>query len=228
LSSRPNDSATGQNDAHRLAVIEIDNSGSVGSALTLFEQAAATVAQRPAPPKAPTAEDMRVEAEAIRRQIAEATELADAAAMLRDAELEAVALRRRLQRTISAEKHRLDRERRRAEGGLYAGQSRADNRPTRVAVDVDAWEVLKGDAIRRRSSVGYLVAQLIADAVRHNKLPRIPADDHSVTPRFARLVRLDVENWTAFRSMALDARVTTTRMVGVLVEYEAHRLGGRR
>lgn len=164
----------------------------------------------------------------MRRQIREATEFADAAAVLRDAELEAAALRRRLQRTISAEKHRLDRERRRAEGGLYAGQPRADNRPTRVAVDAGAWEVLKGEAIRRRSSVGYLVARPIVDAVRLNKLPCVPADDRCVTQHFARLVRLDVETWTAFRLMAFDARVTTTRLVGVLVEREARRLGWRR
>ena len=228
LSSRANHSATSQEDAHRLAVIEIDNSGSVGSALTLFEQAAAKVAQRPAPSKALTAEEMRAEAEALRRQTREATELADAAAVLRDAELDAAALQRRLQRSIRAEKHRLDRERRRGEGGLYAGQPRADNRPTRVAVDAEAWETLKGEAIRRRTSVGYLVSRLVADAVRHSKLPRVPQDARGVTPRFARLVRLDVDTWTTFRSMAFDAHVTTTRMVGVLVEHEARRLGWRR
>ena len=209
-------------------VIAIDNSGSVGSALTLFERAAETVATRPETSQPLTAEEMRAEAEAIRRQTQEATELADAAAILRDAELDAAAMQRRLQRSISAEKHRLDRERRRAAGGLYAGQPRADNRPTRVAVDAEAWETLKGEAIRRRSTVGYLVGRLIADAVRHSKLPRIPADDRGLTPRFARLVRLDVDTWTTFRSMAFDAHVTTTRMVGVLVEHEAHRLGWRR
>ena len=227
LSSRPNHSATDQQDAHRLAVIAIDNGGSVGSALALFEQAAATVAQRPAPSKALTAEEMSVEAEAIRRQTQEATELADAATMLRDAELEAAALRRRLQRTISAEQRRLDREQRRAEGGLYANQPRADNRPTRLAVDAGAWEVLKGEAVRRRTSVGYLAGRLVADAVRYNSLPRVPADDRCVTQHFARLVRVDVETWTSFRSMAFDAHVTTTRMLGLVVEREARRIGWR-
>lgn len=171
---------------------------------------------------------MHAQAEEIRRQIGEAHALADAAAELRDAELEAAALRRRLQRTINAEKHRLDRERRRAEGGLYAGQSRADNRPTRVAVDAEAWEVLKGEAIRLRTSVGYLAGRLIADAVRHSKLPRVEHDERCVTQRFARLVRLDIDTWTTFRTMAFDAHVTTTRMVGVLVEHDARRLGWRR
>jgi hypothetical protein len=124
---------TNQQDAHRLAVIEIDNGGSVGSALTLFDQAAAKIAQRTAPARASSADEMRAEAATIRRQVREATELVDAATVLRDAELEAAALRRRLQRTIAAEERRLDRERRRAEGGLYAGQPRSDNRPTRLA-----------------------------------------------------------------------------------------------
>ena len=227
-SSRRSTSTTDHQDAHRLAVIGIDNGGSVGSALTLFEQAVAKVAQRPALSRSPSADEMRSEAAAVRRQVREATELADAASVLRDAELEAAALGRRLERTIRAEKRRLDRERRRAEGGLYAGQSRSDNRPTRLAVDSEAWEVLKGEAIRRRTSVGYLAGQLVIDAVRHNKLPRARDEGRCATQRFARLVLLDAETWTAFRSMAFDAHVTSTRMVGVLVETEARRLGWRR
>jgi hypothetical protein len=97
-------------------VTEIDN---IGNAL-LFELAAA-------------------EAAALRRQLGEAVELAASAAILRDAELKAAELRRRLHRSIEAEKRRLDRERWRAEGGLYVNQPRADNRPSRIAVDADAW-----------------------------------------------------------------------------------------
>ncbi len=213
---------------YRLAVIELDNGGSVGSALALFEQAAETVAQRTPVSPLVTPDAMRAEAAVVRRQIEEATALADAARALRDAELEAAALRRRLQRTIAAEERRLDRERRRAEGGLYAGQSRAENRPTRLAVDPGAWAVLKGEAIRRRMAVGYLAGRLVNDAVRHNKLPRVAEDDRCATQRFARLVLVEPEVWTAFRSMAFDARVTTTRMVGVVVENEARRLGWKR
>lgn len=205
-----------------------DHGGSVGSALTLFEQAAAQVVQHPAPPGGWSADDMRAEAAAIRREIEEATAIAGAAQQLRDAEVDAAALRRRLVRTIKAEQHRLDRERRRAEGGLYAGQPRADNRPTRVAVDAEAWEVLKGESIRRRTSVGYLVGRLVTHAVQHSALPHVSADDRCVTQRFVRLVRVDVDMWTAFRVMAFDAHATTTRMVGVLVEHEARRLGRRR
>jgi hypothetical protein len=228
LSSRPNHSATDQQDAHRLAVIEIDNGGSVGSALTLFEQAAAKVAQRAGPPKALNADELYAEAAEVRRRVGEATELAAAASTLRDAELKASEVRRRLQRTIEAERRRLDRERRRVEGGLYANQPRADNRPTRVAVDPDAWEVLKRESVRQQTSVGYLVGKLVADAVRHNKLPRVSDDDRCAARRFARMVLLDLETWTAFRAMAFDAHVTTTRMVGLLVENEALRLGWRR
>lgn len=170
---------------------------------------------------------MRAEAVALRRQLEEADELAAAAAILRDAELKAAEVRRRLQRTIETEKRRVHRERRRAEGGLYANQPRAENRPTRLAVDVRAWEVLKGEAVRRRTSVGYLASGLVADVVRDNTLPRVPADDRRGTQRFARLVRVDVETWTSFRSMAFDAHVTTTRMLGLVVEREARRLGWR-
>jgi hypothetical protein len=146
-------STTDQQDAHRLAVIEIDNGGSVGSALALFEEAAAKVAERTRPPSLLAPDAMRAEAALIRHEIEEAIILAEAATALRDAELEAAAIRRRLHRTIAAEGRRLDRERRRSKGGLYAGQPRAENRPTRLAVDPEAWEVLKGDAIRRRTSV---------------------------------------------------------------------------
>lgn len=226
-SSQLTASTTDHQDAHRLAVIEIDNGGSVGSALTLFEVAAAKVVHRPKPQKPLSPDEMRTQAAEVRREVSEAIELAEAAAILRDAEVKAAEVRRRLQRTIEAEKRRLDRERRRAQGGLYADQQRADNRPTRLAVDGGAWEVLKGEAVRRRTSVGYLAGQLVADVVRHNTLPRVPADDRCVTQRFARLVRVDVETWTSFRSMAFDAHVTTTRMLGLVVEREARRLGWR-
>lgn len=225
--SRQTASTIDEQDAYRLAVIEIDNGGSVGSALALFEQAAAKVAQRTVPLREPGPDEMRAEAATIRRQVREARELAGAAAVLREAELEAAALRRRLERTIAAEQRRLDRERRRSEGGLYAGQPRSDNRPTRLAVDAGAWEALKAEAIRRRSSVGYLAGKLVVDAVRHNKLPRV-GEHRGATQRFARLVLVDAETWTAFRSMAFDAHVTTTRMVGVLVEREARQLGWTR
>jgi hypothetical protein len=129
-------------EAHRLAAIACDSGGSVGSALALFEQAAAKVAERPAlrVPSSPDA--MRAEAARIRREVAEADELASAASVLRDAEWKASVLRWRLQRSIQAEQRRLERDRLRAAGGLYANQGRSDGRPTRMAVDPEAWELL--------------------------------------------------------------------------------------
>ena len=108
-------------------------------------------------------------------------------------------LRWRLQRSIKAERRRLERDRRREEGGLYANQHRSDGRPTRMAVDPEAWEFLKAYAIRRRTSVGYLVGRLVADVVSHSALPRINRDDRCVTQRQVRLIGLDVETWTSFR-----------------------------
>jgi hypothetical protein len=214
-------------EAHRLAVIACDNGGSVGSALKLFEQAAAKVAERPVPSAALSADAMRAEAERMRREIAEATALAEAGWALRDAEWKATVLRWRLQRSISAEQRRLERDRRREEGGFYANQPRSDGRPTRLAVDPEAFDFLKSYAIRRRTSVGYLVGQLVADAVSHSALPRGVRDDRCATQRFIRLIALDVETWTTFKAMALDAHVTSTRMVGALVEHEARRRGWR-
>ena len=216
-----------EQEAHRLAVIAIDNGGSVGSALTLFEQAAEKVAQRPMRLASPSRDVMRAEAAMMRREIAEATALAEAAMVLRDAEFEAAVLRRRLQRSISAERRRLELERRRAEGGVYANQARSDGRPTRLAVDPEAWDVVKARSIRRRTSVGYLVGRLVADVVSHNALPAVDRYDRCVNQRFVRLIDLDVETWTSFRAMAFDAGLTTTRMLGVLVEREARRLGWR-
>lgn len=178
-----------------------------------------------AEPWAQDATALAQEAGAIRRQIEEARALAEAAAALRDAELEASVLRRHLERQVAAERHRLDRERRRAAGGLYAGERRSPGQTSRVAVHPKAWETLKGEALRRRSSVGYLVGALVTGAVRHNKLLPDLAGERCATQRFARLLLVDADTWLAFRSLALDARVTTTRAVGALVEVEAVRLG---
>jgi excisionase family DNA binding protein len=199
-SARSTLSGSDQQEVHRLAVIEIDNGGSVGSALTLFELAAERLTQPPLFDGLTTAEQMRAEAAALRRQLEEANELAAAAAILRDAELKAAEVRRRLQRTIEAEKRRLHREQRRAEGGLYANQPRAENRPTRLAVDAGAWEVLKGQAVRRRTSVGYLAGELVADVVRHNTLPRVPADDRCVAQQeFASRIAVPDRTWMGMK-----------------------------
>jgi hypothetical protein len=72
------------------------------------------------------------------------------------------------------------------------------------------------------------VGRLVCDAVARNALPRVVQQECCVTQRFVRLLRLDVDTWTTFRAMAVDAHVTSTRMVGVLVEAEARRLGWRR
>jgi hypothetical protein len=75
-----------QQDAHRLAVIEIDNGGSVGSALTLFELAAEKLTQPPLYDGPTTSKQVRAATAALRRQLEEADELAAAASILRDAE----------------------------------------------------------------------------------------------------------------------------------------------
>jgi predicted DNA-binding ribbon-helix-helix protein len=207
--------------------IDSDSGGSGGSALTLFEQAAAKVAQRPpiADPLSP--DELRAEAARVRREVAEATALAEAGWALRDAEYAATTLRRRLNRSISAEQRRLETDKRRQEGGLYAGQHRTDGRPTRLAVDLEAWDFLKAASIRRRIPVGYLLANLVTEAVSHSALPRVVRDDRCATQRFVRLILLDVETWTTFKAMAVDAHVTSTRMLGLIAEREARRLGWR-
>lgn len=55
---------------------------------------------------------------------------------------------------------------------------------------------------------------------------RIHATGSSGAHRFARLF-VDDETWRAFRARAVEAEVTVARLVGLVVESEARRVGWR-
>ena len=119
-------------------------------------------------------------------------------------------------------------------GGMYAGAKRSPNRPVHVEVDAGAWAVVKSNAVRRRVAVSGAIGQLVTDVVEsgprsaHRALCR-PAQPSARGRRAQRFARLSVadETWSAFRALAVDAHASTARLLGIVVEVEAHKLGWR-
>lgn len=115
----------------------------------------------------------------------------------------------------------------------YFRNRRSPNRPTHVEVDEPAWLAVKAEAARQRLQVGDVVGLLVKTAVegglspqRPRVSPRRPSAGRRAN-RFARLLGVDDETWARFRALAVDARVSTARAVGLVVEHEAWRLGWR-
>lgn len=176
-------------------------------------------------------------AKRLRREAEDAWEHQDALAELREAEyLAGVAFRRERRVEDSFERHR-ERERRRAAGGLFAGQQRSPNRPTHVEVADDAWRVVKAAALEAQLTVSEAVGRLVA-AAAESGVPAEPAvfgspgsaegvRERLAGRRAARFARLfvDDDTWGRFRGTAVDAAVSTARAVGLVVEAEARRLG---
>lgn len=203
-------------DVYRLAVMASGHSGMRGNHAMAFD------------PDDP--EVVRELAERLEQEAKRAWERSDALADLRNAESRADVASRHAARIEASYQRQADRERRRAAGGLYAGQRRSANRPTHVEVDAEAWRVVKADAIARWIMVGSAVGALVTKAVTKG-LPREtePIDDGQQTPgrRASRYARLFVDNemWGRFRAAAVDTSVTTARAVGLVVEADARRLG---
>lgn len=221
-------------DVHRLAVIADGNNGNVGSRLQgspadpseLLREAAALLQPRPRPAN-DDLEALRSAREETRRRIDEAWDLALAAADLADAEWDERVLRRRVERQLGALQRRARIEEQRAAGGMYAQEIRTPNRPTHVEVDPDAWSVVKQRAFERGLLVGTAVAELVERTAEHGFTgQRNPQQPRSAARRFARLFVED-EMWRAFRARAVEAEVTVARLVGLVVEAEARRVGWR-
>jgi hypothetical protein len=87
---------------------------------------------------------------------------------------------------------------------------RSPNRPTRVEVDPEAWDLVKRDAIANGRRVAEAVGTLHSAA--------------RPLRRFARLF-IDDAQWLTLRVIAADSGVTVSRLIGVIVEREATRLG---
>lgn len=221
-------------DVHRLAVVADGNNGNVGNGHSgspadpaeLLREAAALLQPRPRP-TSDDLEALRAAREETRRRIDEAWDLALAAADLADAEWDERVLRRRVERQLAALQRRARIEEQRAAGGMYAQEIRTPNRPTHVEVDPDAWSVMKQRAFERGMLVGTAVAELVERTAESGFTgQRNPQQPRSDAHRFARLF-VDDNMWRAFRARAVEAEVTVARLVGLVVEAEARRVGWR-
>lgn len=163
--------------------------------------------------------------------------LADAYHQALHEEWAGVVVARKIERSVRAHQTRLDRERRREQGGMYVGEKRSPNRPTQVEVDPEAWTVVKADAVKKRRAVakqvGDLVRRAVADQAVHQHVhvagsPKAPAPRSHPKPqkRFARLF-VDDDTWSRFRTQAAQREVPVARLVGIVVEDEARMLGWR-
>ncbi|MGQ0824113.1 MAG: hypothetical protein ACT4OX_03600 [Actinomycetota bacterium] len=149
-----------------------------------------------------------------RERAERALALEEATAEYEDARYRAEVVCRRIERKQAARVRRRER--------IGAEDRHRANRPVKVDVDPHAWEVVKREAIRRRLTVGQAVGELVCRSAHSGIRPRrSPA--RNVVRRFARLV-VDDGAWAEFRVLALDARVSTGRCVGLLVELEARRI----
>lgn len=116
------------------------------------------------------------------------------------------------------------RETRRQLAALRRAEPREDvrspNRTTRVDVDPAAWEVVKRKAILD----GRKVAEAVGDLLTKPILPKRSHTSARVARRHARLF-IDDDQWTEVRATAVTRGVTVARLIGVIVEREAKRLG---
>lgn len=90
-----------------------------------------------------------------RQRLARAWELAELANDLMERSTGTGILQGRLDRLQDLNDRRLERERRRAEGGVYAGERRSPNIPTHVEPSNEAWNAIKKDvALPVRDTAG--------------------------------------------------------------------------
>ncbi|MCW2750498.1 MAG: hypothetical protein JWR83_1608 [Aeromicrobium sp.] len=97
---------------------------------------------------------------------------------------------------------------------------RSPNRPTRIDVDPKAWEIVKRQAVLDGRKVAVAVGALLIDKTP----PRRSHGSAHVERRFARLF-VDDARWTELRALAVERGIPITRLVGIVIEREAKRLG---
>jgi hypothetical protein len=238
LSNR--DPEIASNDSYRLAGSPAGTGRSNGS---LLDDAAATLNWSP-DINYNDPERLKEVARQYRERTARASALEEAALEFNEAVHRAATVRRRIER-------RQETQRRRAERGS-ARTPRRPSRPVKIDVDPEAWEAVKRDGVRRRWWVGAVVGELVRLAVQDGVVPRNrpqrkSAQDAERTQQsskqtaaqatrrrpeaapgrlFARLF-VDEETWAQFRVLAFDAHVPIGRLVGLLVEREAHNIKKR-
>lgn len=138
---------------HRLAPTASGDSGNTGNhGVDLMREADALLVearrlQMPTARSTGNADDPAWVAahELDRERLARAWELVELAHRLMERSTGAAILRRRLDRLQGVNGRRLDRERRRADGGLYAGERRSPHIPTHVEVSDEVWRAIKKD-----------------------------------------------------------------------------------
>jgi hypothetical protein len=228
------------NDSHRLAGSPAGTGRSSGS---LLDEAAATLDWSP-DINYHDPERLKEVARQYRERTARAFALEEAALEFNEAVRRAATVRRRIER-------RQETQRRRAERGTTMNPRRP-SRPVKVDVDPEAWEAVKRDGVRRRWWVGAVVGELVRLAVQDGVVPRNRPQRRSAQDSaraqqdskqtsaqaghqplgqasgrlFARIF-IDEETWAQFRLLALDAHVSSGRLVGLLVEREAHNIKKR-
>lgn len=170
-----------------------------------------------------------------RQRLARVWELAELANRLMERSTGTAILQRRLDRLQSLNDRRLERERRRAEGGLYAGERRSPNIPTHVETSDEAWNAIKKDVAGRQwATLGGTVGELVA-AIAEGDSGDLRAEissGHRAPPpsagrrarKFVRLLGVEPHQWRCFRAVAVGMDVTTARLVGIVVEAAAQRL----
>ncbi len=168
---------------------------------------------------------LRERTEQLRRRTMHASELEHAALEYRDALYQAGVLQRRIQRHDAALHRRVEIERLRADGTLYREEHRNQNRPAHVDVDPGAWATVKREAVQQRETVGAMVGGLVVQFTDAGVAPS-HSSVRTAEHRFARLC-VDDERWATLRGIAIDSHVSAARLVGLVVEAEAVRLGWR-
>ena len=208
----------GANDHYRLAGAEIGTGRSSGSELL----AEALALLWPEPLDWREGESLEEWTRRYRERTERALALEAAAAEAADTIHRADVARRRIARKQGSLQKRAEREARRAEGGMYVGEKRRPNHPMHVEVDPAAWNTVKRDAVRRRTTIARAVGDLVGRAAEERLRPR---RDPRRAPahRFARLF-VDDETWASFRTLAFDLGVSAGRLVGLIVEREARRI----
>jgi hypothetical protein len=120
-------------------------------------------------------------------------------------------------KAVQQEQRRQELARRRA---MPRADRRAPNKPVRVDVDPEAWDVVK----RRALEDGRKVAEVVGELVTQPPGPFPFQPGARPQRRFARLFIRHLD-WVVLRVVAAQECVTVTRLIGVIVELEAKRLG---
>ena len=161
----------------------------------------------------------------LRSRIVYVNELEQAVLDYRDALYDAGVMRRRMARRQGRLYREVEIEKLRIDGTLYREEKRTQNRPAHIDVDPNAWNTVKRDALKRYETIGGRVGELVVQFTG-KAVPPPHSSVRTSEHRFARLTVPD-ESWASFRGLAVDAHVTTARLVGLVVETEAVCLGWR-